>query len=193
VRPRRHSFCAPSERLLRRRSSWCGELGAVLGPGGKDVWWVVSLVPVHGIHGGVAEVGGEGVEVLLRDRIKLVIVACGTSGGEAKPDGRHGFYAVSGVDGVVFLSDGSAFSGGGEAAVETGGDLLIERGFWKEVTSDLLDGEVAVAFVFFKGIENPVAVWPDGAVVVDVDAVGVGIASSIEPVAGEVFCVSVSF
>lgn len=143
----------------------------VFGEGDEDVGRVIGLVPVHGGHGGVPEVGGEGVEVFLGDGVELVIVAGGASGGEAEPDGGSCFDLVLGINGLVFLRDGSALAGGGEAAVESGGDDLVELGVGEEVAGDLFDGEIPVGFVFGEGLDDPVTVGPDVAVVVDVDAV----------------------
>ena len=71
-----------------------------------------------------------------------MIVTSGTASGESEPDGRGGFDLIGGIDDLVFFGDCTAFASGGEAAVEAGGDDLIERGLRKKITGDLLDGEV---------------------------------------------------
>ena len=48
---------------------------------GEDDRRVLGIVPVHGRHGGVAEVGGEGIEILLRNGIELMIMAGRAPGG----------------------------------------------------------------------------------------------------------------
>jgi hypothetical protein len=67
-----------------------------------------------------------------------------------------------------------------------GGHELVERAVRQHVAGDLLGGELVPRHVVLERADHPVAVRPDGAVVVDVDAMGVGIARGIQPVAGEV-------
>ncbi len=140
---------------------------------------VVLTVAVARVHGGVAEEGGELVEVLLADRVELVVVAGGAPSGKAVPHRHGGFDPVGGVDDLVFRRDEAAFRGGRIAAVEAGGDPLFEGRFRQQVAGELLDGELVEGHVGIEGVDHPVAVRPDRAVVVEVEAVGVGIAGGI--------------
>ena len=56
-------------------------------------------------------------------------------------------------------------------------------GFGQQVAGQLLDRELVERLVVVEGVDHPVAVGPDLAVVVDVDAVRVGVAGGVEPVA----------
>ena len=111
-----------------------------------------------------------------------MIVACGTSGSEAEPDGGSCFHLILCINSEVFLVDCAAFAGRGQAAVESRGYDLIEAWVGKEVAGDLLDSKVFERLVLPEGLNDPISVGPDRAVVVDVDSVSVGIAGGIEPV-----------
>ena len=132
---------------------------------------------------GVSEEGRHGVEVLLADRVELVVVAGRAVSGEPEPDPRGGGHPVVGVVGEVLLLDGAALIGGHVAPVEPGGDLLLFRRTGQEVAGDLLYGEPVEGHVAIEGPDDPVAVGPHLAVVVEVQPVRVGVAGRIEPVA----------
>ena len=132
---------------------------------------------------GVSEEGRHGVEVLLADRVELVVVAGRAVGGEPEPDPRGGGDPIVGVIREVLLLDGTALVGGHVAPVEAGGDLLVFAGSGQQVPGDLLHGEPVEGHVAIEGPDDPVAVGPHLAVVVKVQAVGVGVAGRIEPIA----------
>ena len=135
---------------------------------------------------GVVEEGGDRVKLALGERVELVVVADGAAGGESEPDLGDGFGAVAGVEDEVFLGDGAALVGGHVAAVEAGGDFLVEGGVGEEVAGELFDGELVEGLVAVEGVDDPVAVGPHFAEVVEVEAVGIGVAGGVEPVAGAV-------
>ena len=112
-----------------------------------------------------------------------MVVADGAAGGHAEEELAEGFGAVAGVEDFVFLVDDAAFVGGDVAAAEAGGDLLLQRGVGEQVAGELLDDELVERHVVVEGADDPVAVGPDFAVVVEMDAVGVGVAGGVEPVA----------
>ena len=58
--------------------------------------------------------------------------------------------------------------------------------FGQQVAGQLLDRELVERHVAVEGVDDPVAIGPDLAVVVEVDAVRVGIAGGVEPVAAAV-------
>jgi hypothetical protein len=152
------------------------EFGAFfVGGDAEDGAWVGD-VAVPGFFGAVVEEGGDGVEVLLGDGVEFVVVAGGAADGEAEEGGAEGFGAVAGVVGVDFLGDGSAFVGGDVAADVAGGDPFVGGFCGDEVAGDLFADELVVGFVGGEGADDVVAVGPDGADVVEVEAVGVGVA-----------------
>ena len=140
------------------------------------------LPSIAGLRG-VVEEGGQLVKLALRERIELVVVADRAAGRQAQPDLRGGFGAVAVVEHEIFFVDRAAFAGGDVAAIEARGDLLIERAIRQQVAGQLLDRELIERHVAVEGVDDPIAIGPDLAVVVDVDAVRVAVAGHVEPVA----------
>ena len=147
----------------------------------------VPDIAVETALGGVPEIGGHRVEIPRADRIELVVVADRTVRGEAEPDGGGGLDSVAGVVREVLVFDGATLVGGHVAPVESGGDALVVGGLGEEVTGDLVDGELVEGLVAVEGADDPVAVGPHLAVVVEMEAVGIGVAGGIEPEPGAVF------
>ena len=135
---------------------------------------------------GVSEEGRHRIEILLADRIELVVVAGRAVGGETQPHPRGGGHPVVGVVGEVFLFNSTALVGGHVAPVEPGGDLLVFAGSGQQVPGDLLHGEAVEGQVAIEGPDDPIAVGPHLAVVVEVQAVRVGVTGRVEPVASAV-------
>ena len=143
----------------------------------------VGNVAVHHVLGGVAEERRERVEVALRDRVELVVVAGRAADGQAEEDRARGVGAVLGVDHLVLFRDHAALVRGCVAAMESGSDQLVHRRVGQQVAGDLLHGEAVERQVAIEGVDDPVAIGPHLAVVVDVDAVRVGVARRVQPVA----------
>ena len=76
---------------------------------------------------GVAEEGRQLVDLLLHDRVELVIVAGGAPYGESKEYGAGGVDAILGVNSLELFGNHAAFVRGGVAAMEAGGDPLVKR------------------------------------------------------------------
>ena len=74
--------------------------------------------------------------------------------------------------------------------MEAGGDQLVHRRARQQVARDLLERELVEGQVAVEGVDHPVAVGPHLAVVVDVDAMRVGIARGVQPVARAVLAVA---
>ena len=74
--------------------------------------------------------------------------------------------------------------------MEAGGNQLVHRRVRQQVTRDLLERELVEGQVAVERVDHPVAVGPHLAVVVDVDAMGVGIARGVQPVASAVLAVA---
>ena len=84
---------------------------------------------------------------------------------------------------VRYSRVGAPFEVDHHVAMKPAGDLLLERGAGQQVAGDLLDGEAVERQVAVEGVDDPFAILPDVAMVVDVIAVGVGIAGQVEPLA----------
>ena len=110
--------------------------------------------------------------------------------GEPEEDPGGCLDPVARIVGQVFLDDGAAFVGRDIAALEAGGDDLFERRFWQEVAGELLGDEIVEPLVSVEGIDDPVAVRPHFAVVVEMHSVGIAVARRIEPVARAMFAVA---
>ena len=129
------------------------------------------------------------IELALRDRIELVIVAARAA--ERQPEerprrwwrrDRHRLYAI-------LLEVDAAFVVAGRVAMEAGGDQLIDSGIRQQVAGDLLDHELIERHVVVDRVDHPVAILPDIARRVDGVAVRVGIARQVEPVAAPAFAI----
>ena len=147
-------------------------------------------VEIPGFVGGVVEKRGELEMVFLRDGIELVVVAGGATGGEAEEGGPEGLDAVAGEVHRHFFGDGAAFVGGDAAAHEAGGGEFVDVLGGKEVAGELFADEAVERFVGVEGADDVIAVRPDRAVVVEMQAVGVAVASVVEPVTRPVFAVA---
>ena len=108
----------------------------------------------------------------------MIVTRC-TSGGQSKPDGRNGLHPILRIDGIVFLSNRATLTTGREAAGKPSRHVLVERPVRQHVAGDLLGGELIPRHVRLKSSDHPVTVGPDSSIIVDVDPVGVGVASSI--------------
>ena len=53
----------------------------------------------------------------------------------------------------------------------------------------MLDDELGVRLVLVDGFDHPIAIEPDGALFIFLEAVGIGIAGGVEPVAAPTFAV----
>jgi len=65
--------------------------------------------------------------------------------------------------------------------MKAGGDFLLECRAGQQIAGQLFDGELIERHVAIEGVDDPVAIQPDVAMVVDVVAVGVGVAGQVEP------------
>ena len=113
--------------------------------------------------GGLVEDAEELVVLGLADGVELVAVALGAADGQAHPDLEGGVGAVFDGGDAVFFVIGPPLGVGEGVAVEGGGDPLFERRLGEEVTRQLIDGELIERLIGVEGVDDPVAVAPDGA------------------------------
>ena len=109
-------------------------------------------------------------------------VASRTASRESHPDGRNRFYSITRVENRVFLVDDSAFVGRHVAAIETGRDFLIERGIGKKIARQIFNRELIIRHVLAEGLDDPVTVSPHLTIVIEVNAVRVGVARIVQPI-----------
>ena len=130
------------------------------------------------------------VVVALRNRIELVIVAACAADGEAEPDGRSCLEPIGDILDAILLIDDSGFASNHVIAVETRRDLLLGGRVGQQVTGELLHGKLIEGHVAVECPDHPVAPRPDLAGVVAEEAVGIGVARSVEPVGRHAFAVA---
>ena len=127
------------------------------------------------------EEGEQRVEVLLRHRVELVVVAARAAERQAKERGAHRGRAVHRVFQQVFRVDRPALVARHVRAVEAARRLLLHGGVRDQVAGHLLHHEAVVGHVVAEGLEHPVAPEPHLPAVVLVDAAGVRVARHVEP------------
>ena len=134
----------------------------------------------------------QGVVVLDRDRVELVIVATRAGDGQAEEGlGRRVDALIDGVmDVVEALADGDEAEGG-----ET---RIVRRDVRDAVRGELLDDELVVRLVLVHRVDHVVAIGPgvgvavvaeEAVALVDLEAARVGVAGGVEPVTGPAFAV----
>ena len=151
-------------------------------------------VAIHRRLGRVIEERRQLVELLLRERIELVVVADGAASRQPHPHRGRRLGPVAAVDDPVFLVDRPPFARRDVAAVEAAGDLVVELDLTRQrrrlgvyqVAGELENRELVKRHVAVERIGDPLPVGPQLAEVVDVDAVGVAVPGVIEPVAAAV-------
>ncbi len=121
------------------------------------------------------------VVFLIRERVVLVAVALGAAHRQAHPDLHRGVDAVLDRGHAELLVVGSAFGVGHRVAMKGRGDLLVEGRAWQQVAGDLLDGELVVGKVAVQGVDDPVAIAPDGAERIGAVAGGIGVTCQVQP------------
>jgi hypothetical protein len=84
----------------------------------------------------------------------------------------------------------AAFAGRHVAADKAGGRQLVQRRVGEQIASQLVDGELVKGLVPVERADDPVAIGPHLAFVVQVQAVRVGIAGYVQPVPSYLFAES---
>ena len=144
---------------------------------------------VHRRFIAIVQESGELVVVLLRSRVVLVIVTLAAIEREAKPNGAGGGHAIVESVPAEFERVGSAFLVQHGVTVKAGRDSLVERRPFQQIARELLDRELVERHVIVDGLDDPIAIEPHRAGSIFLVAVGVGIASQVEPFARPAFTV----
>ena len=110
--------------------------------------------------------------------------------GQPQEDGAVGVDLVHDVADVDLLLDRPSLARRDVAAVVARGDELVERGIGQQVAGKLLDDELVERLVGVERLDHPVAIGPDLAIVVQVQAMGVAVAGGVEPEPGHVLAVA---
>ena len=159
-----------------------GVLGLALGEVGRG--------DVVGRFVGVVQQRHQRIIIRVQDRVVLMRVALGAVERQAHPSGpRDGDAIDHGVE-AVLVGIRAAFFVEHRVAMEAGGDEIVGRGIGQEVARELPDAELVVRHVRVQGLHDPVAVGPDRAGAILLEAVGVGVAGEVQPAARPAFAVA---
>src|SRR3954471_15516669 len=110
-----------------------------------------------------------------------MIVALRTAYGQTQKDRTGRVDAINNRFIAKLLDVDTPFLVDLRIALKAGGDLVVERGIGFQMTSYLVGNELVEGHVPVQAGDDPVAVFPDGPGRVNIEAVGVGIASLVEP------------
>ena len=116
-------------------------------------------------------------------------MAAGTTDGHPQKDGSGGINPIDHVANVNLFVNRAAFAGGHVCPIETRGNLLIKRRVGKQISSQLLDHKLIKRQIAVEGPHHPVSIGPHLSVVIQVQPVGIAIASGIEPEPGHMLTV----
>ena len=134
--------------------------------------------PLARLRGAVEE-GVEAEVFLLGNRVVLVVVALGALHGQAQHGGGDGIHLIDRVGHPIFLGNGAALMRVHAVAQETGGRDLVGCGVGDEIAGQLLGDEPVIGLILHEGVDDPVAPSPHVTVVVNREAVGVGVARGV--------------
>ena len=133
----------------------------------------------------VIEEREQGVEVPLREWVKLVVVAAAALERQAKKCGAEGGHAVVDVVDAILLLDRPALGLLRVEPVECRGEHLLIGGVGKQVAGHLPECELVPGQIAVEGVDHPVAPGPHRRPrSVELEAVAVGVAGQIHPVGG---------
>ena len=138
-------------------------------------------VSAAAINGGLVKEGGELVVFLLCEGVIFVVVAAATIEGQGQPDCAGGLGHIHDVVDTVLLGDAPTLTINGVVTQEAGGKALLRGSVRQKVACKLPDGEVVPRDVAIEGVDNPVSPRPHCTFAITLIAVGVSIASGVEP------------
>ena len=188
-----HSACAaassrrklaplPVRRPASAASSRC-DFGFDLGRGRLDHRHGVADPRDLALLGHVVEERQQAIELLLRDRVVLVIVAAGAADRQPQPDRGRRVEPVDRVlDQELFGNDARLRELARWLRLKPVAMSWSSVGVGEQVAGQLLDRELVERHVAVEGVDHPIAPAPHVPLLVALVAVGVGIAGRIEPV-----------
>ena len=133
----------------------------------------------------VVEEREQGVEVVLREWVELVVVAAAALERQAKKCGAEGGHAVVDVVDAILLLDRPPLGLLRVEPVERCGEHLLIGGVGEQVARHLPERELVPGQVAVEGMDHPVAPGPHRRPrSVELEAVAVGVAGQIHPVGG---------
>ena len=116
-------------------------------------------------------------------------MAASTLHGHGQEHGRRRVNSIGHVFDVILFFDDAAFGCKHVIAAESCSNALTNCGIRKQVAGDLFCEKLVVRHSGCEGIDHPISPWPHGASFIVVVAVGVGIASCIQPLHRHAFAI----
>ena len=117
----------------------------------------------------------------MRKWVELVAVASCTTHRQTLPDGERGVDSVDDVLDLKLFRNDAAFRIASMIAVDPGGNPLVKRCVWQQVTGKLLDRELIERHVLVKRFEHPVPPPPHISRPVRLIAIRVCVPGCVEP------------
>ena len=175
------------ELLLEKRDAAFEAIrfGLLLRGGGGNRRRFIGLIVVLGL---VVE-GEEPIVLIVPEGVIRMAVALDAAEGRPHPDLPRRVDAVKHGRDPELLVVGSPLGIGHGVSMEGRRDELVEGSVGQEIARDLLDGELIEGHVLVECIDEPVPVAPDGAPVVLLVALRVGVAGKVEPEASPALAV----
>ncbi len=167
---------------FRDQAFQLGESGAIFRQGYRHDGWRIFDIAIANRLRGVIEESSHLIKLGLADRIELVIVADRASHREPQPNLSGRFDSVPGVENTVLLIDNASLVGRDVTAVETRRDSLVQIGVWEQVPRELFNSELVKWEIPVEGVDDPFTIRPHFSKVIEMDPVGIGVASVIEPI-----------
>src|SRR5262249_37685330 len=121
----------------------------------------------------IIEEGAERIEVFLRGWIEFVIVADGTSNGQAQKRSAIGLGAIAGYLEAQLFGNCAALVAAFAHANIPAGNKGIEILRWEEIAGDLFHCKLVKGLVVIESADHVIPIRPDMAAIVVVQAVGV--------------------
>ena len=140
--------------------------------------------------GNAVEIRVELIELLLAERIELVVVAARAPHRQPEPYGPRRRDAIDDGFHEVFVLGRTTLRRHAGIAVEAAGDLLLQRRVRQHVARELLDREPIEGQVPIEGADDPVAPRPHLLPLIEVQPVRVREACRRQPMHGHPFAVA---
>ena len=121
------------------------------------------------------------VEILLLNRVVLVIVAARAAQSEPQPNVRRGLRAVRNILHAELLRHNAAFRAGPVIPVKRRGDALVQSGIRQQVAGNLLNGELIERHVLLERFNHPIAPAPHIARAIGLIAVCIRVPGRLHP------------
>ena len=147
------------------------------------------------IHRGISRAIEEGihrVKLLLADGVILVVMTHRAACRQPHPHRHGGVRAINCVAMDELLVDRSTLAGRDIAAIESRGDRLLPSGIGQKITRKLPQRKLVIGQVFVEGLHDPIAIRPHAAFIVQMQPVGICVASGVQPIARHVFAVVIA-